>query len=597
MKIYGDTTVLEQEGRFGERTVHATLRECFEDDADWLAVYGMAVLQLTDKGLAAADTKYLTELDFLVVNRKLGVLLIEVKGGQLRCRDQRWQRGFRGQWEDLDRSPMQQAIDGLHALLYRANATPAIGAKSRLLLHAPLVAFPAIERLDPLPSDLSHEVMALKETCCNRQDMQRWLSSTFARLQAQHGMRSRESAVASLTDHLIMPATESSYGVQAMAKKMSVEDSSPYVQPGRHDDFVRERELRRRVLVHGPAGSGKTIVGMIRAARLLHGNPSARALIMSYNHLVATRTSQMMLGAYGERAHSDAYHVFAEREVKRAGLAWDVPTERSARATFYRETAPDLLLAACEKRSPDASEKFDLVVVDEAQDFNWRWLVSIEPYLKPGAIRWAMYDPQQFIFGTVASESVDLEARRAEMQMNLANEFGEPDRLLRSYRMSRSIFDYLVRRGLMPSGVECDHLAYEGNAPIEEEVPVSQAAEAVRRAAAHAITALGIPPQQVLVQTKHRFENLKNPLAGQLGRFLDNRYRLVELPGPDQSASDGVPCVTISRYKGCERAATIVVESPNMSDDEGANLLYTALTRARLHLHVIRLKDLGDTRA
>jgi len=74
------------------------------------------------------------------------------------------------------------------------------------------------------------------------------------------------------------------------------------------------------------------------------------------------------------------------------------------------------------------------------------------------------------------------------------------------------------------------------------------------------------------------------------GSGIRGKTRLVELPGPDEAAVDAVPCVTISRYKGCERAASIVIESPVMEDSDRSNLLYTALTRARLHLHVIRIK-------
>jgi len=590
MRIYGDTSVLDQEGRFGERTVYNTLKECFDGDEDWLAIYGLAVVQLTDRGLGDPNARQLAELDFLVINKKLGVLLIEVKGGQIRCREQVWEQGYQGRWEELERTPMQQAVDGLYALLARAAATPTVGSDTKLLLHAPLVAFPGIDRLEPLPAELSTGSIALRSTCASPREMEAWLSAAFNRLQAQHGMRFRGNAVTNLLDGLVMPVVTSTFGVRTLSRRLSAADNNAIIQPGRHDDFVRERELRRKVLVYGPAGSGKTIVGMIRAARLLQSSPSARVLVMTYNRLVSARTASIMSEAFGQRVESEAYHVFAQREVKRAGIQWREPENPADRAAFFRETAPELLSQACGKRTPSESEKFDLVVFDEAQDFNWLWIMSLEPYLKPDAIRWAMYDPQQFIFGSVASEPGDHESQRREMEANLVREFGDPDRLLKSYRMSRGIFEYLRARDLMPPGIDCDPLAYEGAAPITEEVTLAQAADAVRCAAAHAITTLGVPPQQVLVQTKHRFDNPKNPLAGQLGRFLDGRYRLVELPGPDEAAVDAVPCVTISRYKGCERAASIVIESPVMEDSDRSNLLYTALTRARLHLHVIRIK-------
>lgn len=589
MRIYGDISPLEQPGRHGERVVHETLSKCFSGDERWLAIYGMAVLQLTDKVPCPDDPRRLAELDFLVIHREFGVLLVEVKGGQIRCSDLQWESGFEGRWRPLKRSPMQQAIDGLYALLHRASATPAIGSLSQLILHAPLVAFPNIDRLTPLPSDLTPDSVAYAATCTDPAVMERWLAGCFHRLQASQGMRSRGHAVKALLAELVMPVITSEYGIRRVASRLDEEDRRP-IHPGRHDDFVRERELRTRVLVHGPAGSGKTIVGMIRAARMLESQPGTRALILTYNKLVAARTQSAMIQTFGERVTVDAYHPFAEAEARRAGITLSEPSEQSQKDVYFREVVPHTLERALGDRGPDDPRNYDLLVVDEAQDFNWRWLVSLEGLLKPNAVRWALYDPQQFIFGSVASEASSASERISEMQSNLIQSFGEPDRLLRCYRSSRSIFRYLQARELMPSGIECDSLAYEGVEPTEETVPASKAADAVKSAAAGIIAQLGIPPQQILVQTKHRITSPSNPLFGQLGRFADGRYRLAEFPGEDGERADAVPCVTISRYKGCERAAAIVVETRGMQDSDGGNLLYTALTRARLHLHVVRVQ-------
>lgn len=591
MRVFGDVSILDQEGRFGERSVHDTLRRCFEGDERWLAIYGMAVLQLTDKGPFPDGVRPLTELDFLVVNRDLGVLLVEVKGGQIRCKDQQWESRRDHEWRRLERSPMKQAVDGLYSLMHRATATAAIGSQARLILHAALVAFPAVDRIHPLTSDFTPESVAFRDTCAEPARFERWLEAAFHHLQAQHGMRSRSREVAALLDELVMPVVTSEFGIRTMASRIAAGDTVSVVRPGKHDEFVRERELRRRVLVDGPAGSGKTMVGMIRVARALQADPAARALFLSYNLLVADRTRAALSQAFGDRVVVDAYHPFADREIRRAQVDLQVPDDISSRNLHYREEVPQKLELALQRLPRDPSDQFDLLVIDEAQDFNWRWILSLEPLLKPGAAQWALCDPQQFIFGAVASEATEAEDRIAEMRASLSQYFGDPDRLLVCYRMSRAIFRYLGDRGLLPAHAKCDSLAYEGVPPVEERVSHADAPAAVKAAAAHIIRDLGIPPQQILVQTKHRAATERNPLFGHFGRFMDGRYRLAEYPGPDGEHPDAVPCVTISKYKGCERAASIVVESSSMADTDGGNLLYTALTRARLHLHVIRVKD------
>lgn len=591
MIIHGDCEILGRHDRFGERMVHATLSQCFVGDPDWLAFYGMAVRQLTwSKAEWDGGVKALVELDFLVFRRDRGCLLIEVKGGAVRCENGVWEQGHKGKWRPMRRHPLRQAEGALKSLLNRVRQTPHAANGADAMLHRALVLMPGIDGLDPLPADLSEEVVAFRAVCQDPGEMERWLSQRFERLALLHGGGCRRDATTAVLEGVVMPQVGCDFGLRAAAAQHAAQEAGPIVRPGRHDEFVRERLQRSRVLVEGAAGTGKSMVAAIRAARLLEARPEARALCIAYNELVAQSMSRLLVPHFGDRVAAVEYHRFCRERVEEAGLPWVVPEGLRARQAFFKRTAPELLAEAARRVPPRGESCFDLLVADEAQDLNLRWLRSLRPWLRRGALRWGFFDPQQSIFSSMALDEPRGRDRLGRMRRALESFFGQPDRMLRCCRMSRQIFEHLRERAVLPQDLDCDPQVHEGEAPIEEVVSEANLPAAVEAAATHAIESLGFSPQMVLVQGHRRLDSASNPLNGRLRAFGDGPYRIADLVSPDGADPFVVPYTTIQKFKGCERPCTIVIDSGFMQHSEGRDLLYTALTRARLHLHVLRVE-------
>lgn len=590
MIVLGDTEILANAGRHGEATVHASLTRCFEGDPDWIAFYGLPVRQLTWT-LDDRDLKPLVELDFLVFHRDRGCLLIEVKGGQVRCENGIWQQGHKGRWRPMRRHPLKQALGALKSFLNRVEHSPGVRCRADDMLHRALLAMPGIDTLVPMPIDLSDEVIAFRETCEDPTRLEAWLDSRFAMLATHFGGESRRAAVSQVLDGVVMPRVRSDFGLRFAADRLAEEAQGPIVRPGRHDDFVRERLQRSRVLVEGAAGTGKSMVAAIRIARHLERSPASRALLVTYNRLAADEARRMLAPHFGDRVLAIEYHAFCRERAIAAGVPWEEPRELKARGTFFKQTAPTLLELATRRRPPHEEEKHDLLVADEAQDLNRRWLRTLVPYLRRGAPRWGLFDPRQLIFAGSTLDDPAAANRVGRMRRGLESFFGQPDRMLRCYRMSRQIHAYLAAHELIPADVDCDPLAHEGEPPIDETVAAAEVPDAIERAALHAIDELGFAPAMVLVQTHQRLDNRRHPLFGRLGSIGGGRFRLAELAPDGSVGADTVPCTTIQRFKGCERPCSIVVVSGQMRSQDHRDLLYTALTRARLHLHVIRVAE------
>ncbi len=589
MLVLGDTEILANAGRHGEATVHASLTRCFEGDREWIAFYGLPVRQLT-WSLEDRDLKPLVELDFLVFHRDRGCLLLEVKGGLVRCEDGVWQQGHKGRWRPMRRHPLKQALGALKGFLNRIEHSPGVRCRADAMLHRALLAMPGIETLSPMPIDLSEQVVAFRGTCEEPRRLEAWLESRFEMLAREFGGESRRDAVSQVLDGVVMPRVRSDFGLRSAANRLAEETTRPIVRPGRHDDFVRERLQRSRVLVEGAAGTGKSIVAAIRIARHLEASPASRALLVTYNRLAAEEARRMLEPHFGDRVLAIEYHAFCRERALAAGVPWEEPRDLRSRAAFFKQAAPSLLELATQRRPPLEDEKHDLLVADEAQDLNRRWLRTLVPYLRRGAARWGLFDPRQLIFAGSTLDDPAAANRVGRMRRGLESFFGQADRMLRCYRMSRQIHAYLSAHGFMPADVDCDPLAHEGEPPIDETVAAAEAPLAIERAALHAIDELGFSPAMVLVQSHHRLDNRRHPLFGRLGPIGGGRFRLAELAADGTAAPDTVPCTTIQRFKGCERPCSIVVVSGQMRSIDHRDLLYTALTRARLHLHVLRVE-------
>lgn len=126
----------------GERRLHAALRDGLPE-----RVIILPSVAWSDEGGARGGEG---EADLLIIDPEAGVLVIEIKGGSISCKDGRWRQGRSGErpWKFID--PHRQASRNLHAL--RTRLTKHAGAGHVLFGH--LVWFPDADTADvPLPPD------------------------------------------------------------------------------------------------------------------------------------------------------------------------------------------------------------------------------------------------------------------------------------------------------------------------------------------------------------------------------------------------------------------------------------------------------------
>ncbi len=132
--------------------------------------------------------------------------------------------------------------------------------------------------------------------------------------------------------------------------------------------LLKVTRLLNRVEVRGGAGSGKTVMALAQAkerTRGTHGMPAERVALVCYSIGLAEYLKREVAAA--DRKHRPAFvGTFAE-----LGAKWGSPSGSREDSAFWEENLPaDMAERAL---NLPGGQRFDSIVVDEAQDFADTW--------------------------------------------------------------------------------------------------------------------------------------------------------------------------------------------------------------------------------
>jgi hypothetical protein len=133
--------------------------------------------------------------------------------------------------------------------------------------------------------------------------------------------------------------------------------------------ILNATRLLNRVEVRGGAGSGKTFMAVEQARRL--ANSGQRVALICYSHGLASYLKRITAG--WQHRHQPGY----VGEFHSLGIRWGAPvgpdeTERSEETSQFFERDLPATMAELAAALPDG-QRFDSIVIDEAQDFADSW--------------------------------------------------------------------------------------------------------------------------------------------------------------------------------------------------------------------------------
>jgi hypothetical protein len=536
-----------------EEKVYEALRALPDD----YRVYHSVAYRLVDAGPAREG-----EIDFLVLHPDRGLLAIEVKGGRIAYdgRSRVWTSTNAKGTEHRIQDPFHQAQDQVKDIVREIERRKPWGDSVPAFVHGHAVAFPDCDyRPAHEPIEAPRElVIDAGDFAANLQQRIEKIYSVWARPGCGPLGKRR---VKQLGQQILAPhfklgvslATRIAWDEKALCR-LSEEQLICL-------DFL---DLNRRCHVQGGAGTGKTVVACEFARRL--ADRGASVLLLCFNLPLAHRLREIAR-SYEELAGSiwaGAYHELCRDWSARAGVQLrDQAEVPDGEVDFYwnEETSVVLLDAAAR-----VAERFDALVVDEAQDFFSDWWKPLECLLR---------DPADAPIALFSDPAQDLFNRETRIPWTM------PVFPLRTnHRLTRAISSFCSRVGAVDLRQSPD--VPEGEEP--EVVVCSSPAEVLERVEAkiHWLRGQGVAPASIALVGRHRFENTF--LVGHA--VLDGLRVAPVLDDGGLPPGANLRYATPGRLKGLEADVIIACDVDPGDSPRARRSLYVMASRARHRLYV-----------
>ncbi|PZS04570.1 MAG: hypothetical protein DLM69_01735 [Candidatus Chloroheliales bacterium] len=536
-----------------ERLLYEQFRTQLPDD--YTVIYSVGLYM---RGARAHDRD--REIDFLIIHPRRGLLILEVKGGQISCRHGDWYSRDRGGAEHLIKNPFDQAKQNKHDLFDKLTATPATSryrqAYEAHARHA--VAFP-----DTLVGDNNIGLYGDRSILLDARDL-----------------NNLEAAISRILSHsdnpYFMPVEASKALVDALAPSFSLPpiglagailEEKAAIRQLTEQQFHTLHTLRRvpQAAIGGCAGSGKTMLAIEKARRLaLEG---ARVLFVCYNRPLADFVSERFASdpdTSGGKALAMNYAMLVRDFCHRAAIK--LPSEYKMgveqQQQYYDLEMPTYLEQAAAAMPAD---RFDAIIVDEGQDFMDFWLGTLRKLLvSDDSVFYIFYDSNQRIYGEQRAALSQWHGQTFSLDLNCRN----------TRKINALVMRYYQGDDPPASG------GPDGREPLIVPVAEGSEKEMLRRTLNELVNTQGLPLSDIVVLT---------PL-GEARSVCKEGDKLgsITLTWKRKPALGQVRVSTIAKFKGLEAPIVILIEPDKAHEGPVRDyLMYVALSRATSQLIVL----------
>lgn len=547
-------------------TVVASERRVFE--ALRTAGVGENWTVLHSLGLSSDWAGEFGEIDFVVVLPGVGIVCLEVKGGGIALNDGVWTtRNRYGATERLKKSPYRQAQDGQWKLL---SALRAKYGQASLEARCPmgwLVVFPDIV-CPPVTSE------AARGETIDRDDLEKDIGIRLTRAPSLLRLSARTDLVPPTppTCSRILSFLRPSFDrIPAPASEDWDADSRLKTLTEEQFEALDNLADNRLSLLRGPAGTGKTLIGIESARRAALGGRSV--LVACFNAALGGWLQGATEGFGPGRVIVGHLHGLLRERIMASPLAGDL--ERAERSHMPSEELFGRLYYELGALAIEEShERFDTIVFDEVQDLPSRSLAEIvTAWLRSGA------EARVLLLGDFTRQA--LYAGSSNASVELIRETLGPVAVFNLRLNCRNTRRIATQTGIL-SGFG-DHKLSDRQ-PEGDQVSLMFYVDVASGLAAldlvvRRLRETGCKASDVIVLGSRRRES-----SLVAGRTSVGGWPLRSL---SEARAGDLAYSTAHAFKGLERRVVIVIDAEATSPDESDALLYVAMSRARLRLFVL----------
>lgn len=500
------------------------------------------------------------EADFIIIDPRYGILIVEVKGGDVRY-DPSCDRWYRPNGNHDPKDPYEQASKS-HRYFERIiserefrNVTPLPFLRGRMIV------FPDTKFTGSFPKGGCPEITV------DATDLQQFQERIKAIFESQPGAHKYKDGIESNVTEKIHRALYPNFKTTpALFRQIEHQEHTllRFTDEQRNliDSIVAGTNYRARV--QGVAGSGKTILAQHLAYQLADEYSDGKVLFVCYNEQLADWIAQGLPSEYKDRIVATTYHKLCSDWTQKApGLQW--PRVDQNNHEFWSRDAPNLLADAIEIMEED---RFDAVIVDEGQDFHSVWwdtleLIGTDPGSNPFLV---FYDENQKIY-------------------NVGNSVAWPDLagpfpLKYNCRNTHSISDYSAN--FLNKNIPAKEGTPEGEAPEFKHVAdVTRGKQETVAKAKAWLNAGNLAPKQIAIVSTSALDNSCMANETRIG------HTQITKSISDWREGKGVLLTTVWKFKGLEADAMILCDTKGITQNFTKQLAYVACSRAKHLLTIV----------
>lgn len=494
------------------------------------------------------------QIDFLILHPKLGLLVLEVKGGK-----DIYYEGAQKQWYSIThfgdnesiKDPYLQGRQQTHDIIKYLDNLPINGFFASQMPFGNGVIFPSAnphfgnmpphaERWMTITADdlekIDKNIIAI---------MKRWGNGkTYG--------GTTNKVLKQLIQKSLIPVFKLTYAIGDHIKHQDKVLWKMTEQQCRYIDFI---EQHKRVLIRGYAGTGKTVLAQEKARRAaLNGR---KVLLLCYNRPLKEYLSDSLSDFEGDITVEN-FHSLCRKYIIESGQEFSPPDKNQS--IFWEEEVPLMMLQALEI----TLERFDTVIVDEAQDFSNEWWTVVEElmYSKDTCELYIFCDPEQDIYRRTGFFPVS----------------NAPFMLTENCRNTKKITKLICKISGMEIKNPVNHpdglpVVFKNHDTLAEELNVLESL-------INNLTGVEkIPVQNIIILSYYKRNSTCISNVDKLGKFA-----IVE--NPHVIVKNQVRFSTIGMFKGLEADVVILIDvNEHIADDK--LILYIATSRAKHLLYIL----------
>jgi hypothetical protein len=537
----------------GEAKVYRALRDELPDDV--LVIHSLAWTYKTRQGELVEG-----EADFTLFFKNAGFLTIEVKGGGVAY------NATSGMWSSIDRKgishpikdPFRQARKERFAVLDQIKGHADWRKwRGRRIQAGHAVFFPDLDNGALLIGpDRPADIIGTESDLAH---LDKWIARAIHFWEGKEPFDPLGTLGLSLVETIFCRSIEVR---PLLAQSLHVEEQIRIRLTQQQARVLRILGGRKRAVISGGAGTGKTLLAAEKARTL--ASEYQKVLFLCYNRPLAdalkrsiSQTSNVQVLTFHQLCESRAARVHREHRrdlLAEAASAYPGADRFDVQMPFALALSNEVL-----------AQKFDAIVVDEAQDFSDEYWFAIEELLsdpKDGAL-YVFTDPNQVLY-----------RRHANLPVK-----DEPFYLTINCRNTRYIhqaaYRYFRGEPTDPPDIEGTELIRITGRSIEDQ------AAHIAREVSRLITREGVRPAQVVILVLGR---PKNQFYDALAKHSLGKATgwSIEVHDPERVLMD-----TVKRFKGLEAAIVFFWLPPVPSDIDDREVLYVGLSRAKSMIYIV----------